>query len=77
MGHKRYIVTIDHDRCKGCELCISVCPKKVLAMSPRLNRRGQHFADVACQENCIGCAQCADMCPDTAIEIDEETDGHA
>ena len=25
-------VTINQDRCKGCGLCVSVCPKKVLAL---------------------------------------------
>ena len=77
MGQKKYIITIDHDRCKGCDLCVSFCPKKVLSMSPKLNRRGQHYAQVTTPQACIGCIQCADICPDTAIEIDEETDPHA
>lgn len=77
MQRKRYIVTIDPDRCKGCELCAAVCPRKVLALSSKLNHRGQHYAEVIAQDDCIGCAQCSDICPDTAIEIDEETDTHA
>ncbi|MBT8340278.1 MAG: ferredoxin family protein, partial [Desulfatitalea sp.] len=31
---------IDTDRCKGCGLCVMVCPKKVLAISDQLNPRG-------------------------------------
>lgn len=77
MGRKSYIVTIDQDRCKGCELCLFVCPRKVLSISPKLNRRGQHFAQVVTQQDCIGCSQCSDICPDTAIEIDEEADTDA
>ena len=26
-------VTFDTDRCKGCELCTIVCPKKIVVMS--------------------------------------------
>ena len=26
-------ITIDENICKGCELCVSVCPKKVLKLS--------------------------------------------
>jgi len=77
MGRKRYIVTVDNDRCKGCELCVSVCPRKLFSMSPRLNRRGQHYAQITPLQECIGCAQCSDICPDAAIEIDEETDTDA
>ena len=33
-------VVIDVERCKGCELCVSACPPRVLAMSATLNSRG-------------------------------------
>jgi 2-oxoglutarate ferredoxin oxidoreductase subunit delta len=69
---KQYHITIDGERCKGCELCLSVCPKRVLAMETAMNSRGQHYAHAVAPELCIGCLQCADICPDTAIEIDEE-----
>ena len=76
MNRKRYILTIDTERCKGCELCVAACPKRILVMTTRINRRGHHYAQVAAMQDCIGCAQCADICPDAAIEIDEETDQH-
>ena len=68
----RFFVNIDRERCKGCELCVAVCPKKVLAMSPRMNVRGHHYADVVAPDACIGCLQCTDICPDAAIEVQEE-----
>ncbi len=76
MNRKRFIITIATERCKGCELCVAACPKRILVMTTRLNRRGQHYAQVTAMQDCLGCAQCADICPDAAIEIDEETNNH-
>jgi 2-oxoglutarate ferredoxin oxidoreductase subunit delta len=72
MTRKRYRLAIDTERCKGCELCVAVCPKKVLVLGADMNSRGQHFANAACPADCIGCLQCADICPDAAIEVFEE-----
>lgn len=65
----RFVVRIRAEKCKGCELCISVCPKQVLAIGTEVNAKGYCSAEVAKQENCIGCQNCALMCPDGAIEI--------
>ena len=77
MTAKRYSVQINRERCKGCELCVSACPKQVIEMSEKINAKGYHFARVASAPDCIGCVQCADMCPDAAIEIHEEPARHA
>ena len=37
----RGTVTIDIERCKGCELCIPACPVDVLVMSEARNERGE------------------------------------
>lgn len=64
-------VTFNEDRCKGCGLCVSVCPKKIVVMSKdRLNKKGFHPATVLEMDKCIGCAACATMCPDTVIEVE-------
>lgn len=68
----KFNIHIDKERCKGCELCLSVCPENVLAMSMLLNAKGQHYTQVDKPENCIGCAQCSLICPDAAIEIESE-----
>lgn len=77
MSTKHFLVRIDPERCKGCELCVSVCPRKILKLHEGINSRGQNYACVTDQRQCIGCLQCTDICPDTAIEIDEETRPHA
>ncbi|MDR2671571.1 MAG: 4Fe-4S dicluster domain-containing protein [Oscillospiraceae bacterium] len=65
-------VTFDADRCKGCSLCVSACPKKILALSEHtLNARGFHPAVIVDQGACIACAFCAMMCPDTVITVEK------
>ena len=71
MGYQH---TIDRDRCKGCGLCITVCPKKVLEMSTEVNTKGYFPAYQARPEDCIHCTACCIMCPDVAITITETAD---
>ena len=69
MARKEARVTIDKNRCKGCELCVNACPKQVLAMSKDINEKGYFFAEVVNQPECTACRFCAMICPDVAIEI--------
>ena len=65
-------VSFRQDRCKGCGLCVSVCPKKIIAIdSAVLNDKGYHQAGVIDMDKCIGCAFCATMCPDCVISIEK------
>ena len=65
-------VTFDRDRCKGCELCIAVCPRHIIGMDSATNGRGYHPAAVECMEECTGCASCARMCPDSVITVERD-----
>ena len=63
-------ITSDADRCKGCGLCVTACPKSLLAMDQnRINAQGHHPAGIKTPEECIGCASCATICPDCVIRI--------
>ena len=62
---------IDRDRCKGCGLCVTVCPKNVLEISKKINTKGYFPAYQERPEDCIFCAICCTMCPDVAITISE------
>ncbi|HQD29392.1 4Fe-4S dicluster domain-containing protein [Acetivibrio saccincola] len=64
-------VTINESRCKGCKLCISVCPKKIIIVQDKLNSKGFHPVGISDMEKCIGCAFCAMMCPDCVIEVEK------
>ena len=61
-------IKIDPERCKGCGLCIEVCPKNSITISSKTNKMGYFFAE-PCGDGCTGCAICALICPDTAIEV--------
>jgi len=61
-------IQIDRERCKGCGLCIQVCPRQSISLSQQANRMGYLFAE-PCGSGCTGCALCALMCPDVAIEV--------
>lgn len=62
-------ITVDRDRCKGCELCVHYCPQKILSMSKSINAKGYYFAQVHDPSRCIGCMLCAITCPDIAIGV--------
>lgn len=68
---------IDPERCKGCALCVSICPKNVLEISKELNAKGYYPAFRARPEDCIYCSMCCVMCPDVAITITESDDASA
>jgi len=67
-----YRYTIDENRCKGCGLCVDVCPKKVLEISSAVNAKGYFPAYQARPEDCIYCTTRCIMCPDVAITITQE-----
>ena len=57
-------VVFNPHACKGCGLCVSACPKKIIDLdSKALNEKDR--------EKCIVCGFCATICPDVAIKIQE------
>ena len=65
-------VTFNSDRCKGCELCTTVCPKHIVVIDTEaINRKGYHPDTVSDMEQCIGCASCAKICPDSIITVEK------
>ncbi len=68
-------IIIDQERCKGCGLCILVCPQHVISLNESFfNAKGFHPAilneDAA---SCTGCSVCAVICPDVSISVYRDT----
>jgi 2-oxoglutarate ferredoxin oxidoreductase subunit delta len=63
----RGTLTIDVETCKGCELCITACPPRVLSMSSGVNPAGFHYPEL--HPGCTGCAACLLICPDFCFEV--------
>jgi len=70
MSDKTYDVTVNERFCKGCRLCVEVCPQGKLAMSIEPDKRGIQVALVVPNAVCTACRQCVTVCPDAAITID-------
>ena len=65
--------TFDELLCKGCGLCVEVCPQKIIAIKKDyVTSKGYHPAYVTDSEKRTGCANCAIMCPDSAITVERD-----
>ncbi len=66
---KQYKHSIDRDWCKGCGICTTFCPKKVLGLDD------WDKVVVIRPEACVGCRLCEFRCPDLAIEVLTQEEG--
>ncbi|MFP3913067.1 MAG: 4Fe-4S dicluster domain-containing protein, partial [Desulfobacteraceae bacterium] len=60
--------------CKGCYICIEVCPEEMIEIEKNPNKKG--YLPAKFKENpsnseagCNACTQCAIVCPEVAIEV--------
>ena len=72
MAKAKGAVSFEQDLCKGCSLCVEVCPVNILILDEsKINARGYHPADVTDNDKCIACQNCALMCPDLVITVEK------
>lgn len=62
-------VWVNEARCKGCDICVSLCPAGVLAMVYAPKRTLGSVIEVIEPDSCIGCRDCELQCPDFAIYV--------
>ncbi len=74
---KDSIVSVDYEKCTGCGVCASVCPKKVIKIMPKKTKvyvkcssldKGIVVKD-NCKTGCIGCRICEKNCEAEAISV--------
>jgi Fe-S-cluster-containing hydrogenase component 2 len=58
-----YMVTVDSEKCEGCEECVGICPNEVFEMAD-----GKSVVGSA---ECEYCESCLGVCPSEAITINE------
>jgi len=62
-------VLADEDACRGCSLCVALCPYSALEIRNTEKGRKVHVIDVACK----GCGVCAATCYQHALTINSYT----
>ncbi|MFZ5814364.1 MAG: 4Fe-4S dicluster domain-containing protein [Bacillota bacterium] len=62
---RRFTVDVNAAYCKGCEICVQVCPKDVFVINDRQKAVAAH------EDACSGCLSCEIYCPDFAIDVQE------
>ncbi len=62
-------IEINQELCKGCQLCISFCPRDSIYLAEKVNAAGYLPAAFNGSSECTGCAICTLVCPEAAIEV--------
>ena len=63
-------VLANEEACRGCGLCVALCPYSALEIQNTEKGRKVHVIDVACK----GCGVCAATCYQHALSINSFTD---
>ena len=62
---------IDERYCKGCLICVDICPTNALKLSEEIYAKGYILPTEDDMSRCKDCGLCELMCPDFAIAIGE------
>ena len=63
-------IVVDEEWCKGCQLCVAVCPSHLIQLAGHFNRQGHRpVILVDPDQRCTGCTLCAMMCPEAGITV--------
>jgi len=69
---KKNVIELISQYCKGCGLCVDICPTGTLILEDNIKSKFGISLKVDAPEYCIGCKMCERRCPDFAIFINHE-----
>jgi len=69
---RRYELTADHDKCCGCKVCATVCPREAITLSAATLAEGRVVSkprvDIDATK-CSFCGECVALCPTHALAM--------
>ena len=63
---KKHVI-LNQARCKGCLLCVEVCPNGLFIQDPHPTSQGVYPVQMVDTPYCIDCLRCVDICPEGAF----------
>lgn len=75
---KDNLPVVDQEKCTACGVCVSACPKSIIALTPTAKKvhilcsshdKGPAVKK-ACEIGCIACSLCVKGCPEKAISME-------
>lgn len=66
------LVQLDPERCRGCELCLEICPNELFAPGQEPNAQGYFPVQMNYADYCINCLRCVQICPDLAFDVPKQ-----
>ena len=68
--NRSFAVEIDQEWCKGCYICVDVCPVEgIFYIEQEVSDKGFRRVGAANMEKCTGCMLCELLCPDLAVFV--------
>jgi 2-oxoglutarate ferredoxin oxidoreductase subunit delta len=65
----QFKLLVNETWCKGCRICVDLCPQHVLIMVEASDRWEGSIVKVEKMDACNGCGICEVECPDFAISV--------
>lgn len=62
-AHPKIELEITEAWCKGCDICVKMCPERCLRLNP------EQVVELSNHEACTGCRICEWLCPDFAVRL--------
>jgi len=60
-------VELNRERCKGCYLCLNICPNALFSIDKKANKNGVFPVLMENADYCLNCQRCVEICPDQAL----------